>query len=518
MATSRRIGLARSESVAHRAAYSAYLKGDFETALSFLEIEAAISGAPDIRSRLLRCRIERVAGDDKAFYESASHAATLAVLPADRLTATAFLAAASRRLGRDAEAGRAFEQVAREIERPNADALEAAYLLALDLWQRRDYDASEAIVRRFSDAGYGGSLLLQLSGWTAVKREQYARAGKLFSAALRASREEEPYLRSLAIILHGIALVACDTVDLKLCRLAIREYDKIEWTSDLWFEHCNLLLCLRYCRMLEGDSTGAWADARRAVIIAKKPMYEAMGELLAAGLSQKFGDSRAFEIQLTHAWELIKSIRWSEANSAERMTLSEFAIIAATAMPAEARKALVLLRSLRAKRDTYNALDGDRRAEAFETWADGRIHEAGGMRSDAVALLKQSYAVFGEIGYILRQAYVGLDLYRLTADLRWLEAYENVKAIAPEADISVSAVAGDEMPRLTPAQTRVLIQLLDGQSAKAGAEVLGCSAYTFTNHTRKVFEAFEVRSRDALKERCAELGISAQALRSAGYR
>ena len=426
--------LRASGSAIYDAALAAYRRAEYDAALELLELDAPASDADRVRAALLRCWIARLRLEFDVWYERATFVAANATVPADRLTAESMLAVAAKRLGRLEEAARFSASVANAIEIPSGHAVDAAYVYALESWRDRDYDAAEAISRRFLSAGFGTVVFAQLLGWIEIKRERYAEGGKQFLRAFRAvSGEASPEPRQAAVLLHGIALVACDTVDMDLCRLAIAEYPRVEWHEQLWYAEFQLLICLQFCSTLVGDMQAAWEYARRAVFIAKEPTYRAIAECNAATISKQLGDVQTFEIQIANAWEIIRSVRWSATMAEERMALSTFALVAAGTKTAEARQALTILRSLSAKEEAYSALDRDRRSEAYDLWADARIHEVSGMRREAIDLYVRSFELWNEIGYILRTALVGLDLYRLTADERYLEPYEAVLALAPEA-------------------------------------------------------------------------------------
>jgi DNA-binding NarL/FixJ family response regulator len=65
---------------------------------------------------------------------------------------------------------------------------------------------------------------------------------------------------------------------------------------------------------------------------------------------------------------------------------------------------------------------------------------------------------------------------------------------------------------LGPIQRGILRSILRGESAKSIAAELGRSPFTVINHTRRIFEAFEVHSRPELRRACAKLKITPESI------
>jgi DNA-binding NarL/FixJ family response regulator len=70
--------------------------------------------------------------------------------------------------------------------------------------------------------------------------------------------------------------------------------------------------------------------------------------------------------------------------------------------------------------------------------------------------------------------------------------------------------AADPRRRLTPAQLRVLSEILKGKASRQIAASFDRSTNTINNHTRAIFTAFGVHSRSRLIAIAAEAGIIAE--------
>jgi len=355
---------------------------------------------------------------------------------------------------------------------------------------------------------------LGLLGWIETKRERYDAAAKYFIAALdhlRATGEAHAFLQ--ARMIHAAGIVASETVDLALGRRVRDEYDRVSWTGSLRREQFNSLTCMHFLSLLEGDIDTAYLLGRKAAEIAPKGPYAAIGETNGAVLSGLLGDEYGAALSLKRAWELLRSYAWTSADDEERIALTNFAIAGAATLPVEARKAVTLYQSLRAKANPLNALYNDRRLRAFEAMAAGRVSEALGRRLDAVGHYGRSLDQWQQLNYRMRAALVALDLRRLTGEERYATIVEEVSKRAPSAWLARRLKGDSPLSELTQAELRVLAGLLDGKSTKGVAADLHRSRFTVANHIRKIFAAFGVRSRAKLLARCGAMRITLEDVR-----
>ena len=176
-------------------------------------------------------------------------------------------------------------------------------------------------------------------------------------------------------------------------------------------------------------------------------------------------------------------------------------------MPAEARKAMAMYRAA--------AKDGatDAYSEALGASAAARIAEASGDRLGAVRMERQALAIWQRLGLDLRAALAAVDLRRLTGDESYTKIARIVTARAPKAWFAAELKRSkNPVLQLTPAERVVLARLLRGESAKAIGDALERSPFTISNHTRKIFAAFDLNSRSKVIARCVELGITPESI------
>ena len=465
-----------------------------------------------IRVELVRARLARIRGDVSIWHASASNAAALGGTEEQRLTALALKATAS------VSGGRAYGNGARELASlalsvANADPVAAGpatYLIALDAWQNRDYDLAERTIARNIAAGAYLPNSRTLCGWIDVRRERFAQAGIHFEAALAAlasSRIVDERVK--AKLVHAVANVAAETIDLAMGDRALATYATIRWTVSLAIERAWSARALHDLALLKGDLEEAWDFARQSATYAPPGPYVAIGELISAALSKLVGDRFAEKAHMQRAWQILRDTHWRDGDREERIALTDFAVIAAQAMPTQARQTLTIYRSISAATNTLSALDHDRRVVASETTASASMSATFGKRADAIREYERALDVWQSLGHSLRVAQVATELWDLTRDQRYVEIVEAALRNAPKAWLR-SRIRREASPldALTSAERRILRELLVGKSAKTIAISLGRSPHTVSNHTRKIFAAFAVTSRGRLLARCAELGIT----------
>ena len=140
-----------------------------------------------------------------------------------------------------------------------------------------------------------------------------------------------------------------------------------------------------------------------------------------------------------------------------------------------------------------------------------RLTFVGAVRSE-----RQALATWQRLGLELRAALVALDLRRLTGDESFVKIARSVTARAPKAWFAADLKRNkNPIFQLTPAERVVLARLLRGESAKAIGDALERSPFTISNHTRKIFAAFDLNSRSKVIARCVELGITPESIERA---
>jgi DNA-binding CsgD family transcriptional regulator len=505
---------AKNVSSTHALAETAYREADYDVCRRLLDGAVPTDRAERGAISVLRARSAQAENDAERAYAAATSALAELEDPQLRLLATVLRAGSAKALGKTREARALFEEAARDIFRfPSSEVGAARYLLAVEALEGQDFVRADALARENVAAATYEAQSTALLGTIANKRERYSEAANQFAAALRkfqASGDVDARLE--AEIVSSLAVVATETVDLRLTERVRKAYDKLAWTPSLNALRFRTITALRAATLLEGDLPGAFFASREAIGVAAGTAQEALAEVNAAVASRLLGDAAAERLELRRGWDAMRDGRFEPGDDESRLALLTFIIEAADAMPAEARKAMTLYRSSTPKAAAA-ALSVDRRFVALEAQASGRIADAAGDDDTAIRLYEHAFETWRAIGFDARAVLAALDLRRLTGDESYAGFVRSVLSRAPKAWFAKQLrAAASPADLLSPAERVVLGYLLNGDSAKAIAAKLDRSPFTISNHTRKIFQAFELNSRGKVIARCAELGITAAKL------
>ena len=187
----------------------------------------------------------------------------------ERATEAGLRGAALAALGRIEEAMAILREVASSAI--GRDRAAAVYELANVHSRAGDLDSAEAILAPLVDAGAakGCELLmaqaLELYGRIELGRRRRQVAARHFLDALEVlGRLPAPYRPLEASLLHGLAGIAVETLDLRLFARVRRELEAVHWPPGSARRAATLRLCL-VGELLRGDEPIAWTLAFEAL-------------------------------------------------------------------------------------------------------------------------------------------------------------------------------------------------------------------------------------------------------------
>jgi DNA-binding CsgD family transcriptional regulator len=506
-------------STAHSALYlgacDAFDRGDYEICIRVVELAPAAKANDRGLWALLAARCAKALGDDAGWFAAAQIAARDCTSPGDRALGLALAAQAALRAATEAQATEWERRTLAAIAGLRPREIGAArYAIAVYRWEVGNVAGAEEFALANLADGLHEAESTALLGWIASKREDYPTTARLLVAALQKLHEaDHDDLRLQARLILGIAVLASETIDFKLARIVEDEFRAMRWTRAHYGEHEGSLNALRYLALLRGDLDAAFAFARQATSGVRPPAYQAIAEIMAGVSARLIGDTNAEAMQFRRAWDILRTERWSQNGDEARGALTYFMLEAGELFPAEARKASVMYRSLAAKVDRGSGLHEDRRVVAFELMATARVAELANDTEGAVAAYEASLEIWQAIGYLMRAAFVALELLRLTGRPAYRKIVRLALARAPKAWFGSDLKKKPKpIESLTRTERVVLAHLLRGKTAREIALALDRSPFTINNHTRKIFAAFEVTSRAKVLAYCVRLGITPASL------
>jgi DNA-binding CsgD family transcriptional regulator len=430
-------------------------------------------------------------------------------------TGTMLLGAALTRTDRR-EQGEALLDEAAAVAQKSAPKLvaEIAYHRALSRWSTHRLAEAEEIVDAALPAAtdVARSRLLQLLGSIDIRRENYGAAAHEFTAALEElNKAKNADAKGRARILFALVCIAAETIDLRLGRLARREYERSTWTDDTRVERARLLAYLSWLSLLEGDVVRAWDERQLGLALSADSANHANALIDAAVVAGIVGDRFSERRYLELAGALLHGDHTS-LNGDRRMAMLALVGTVPASSAETARKILTLYERTRPKGEgDLSTWEGDRRLDAHEAYARGKLAVAEGATQAGVSELERSLEGWTRLGYRLRTAITANVLRSVTGDRRFAQIALDALRNTPNAWLreSLERRTGEDDPlgQLTPAERRVLTELCKGRKAREIAATFDRSFNTINNHTRAIFSAFGVRSRAALVAECARLGI-----------
>ncbi len=515
MASSRRIAAVPARHAGLEGARAAWESGAYDAVVAALETWRGVTREDRLAAGALRARALLALDRPDEVPPLLEPLRKDAKTANENVLAKMLLGAALVRTARRADGDALLDEAARLAERSAASlAPEVGYYRALSRWSAHQLDEAEAIVERalVPAREVVRARLLQLLGWIDVRRENYGAASHAFIAALdELSRSRENDVKGRAAILHALAIIAAETIDLRLARLVRREFENSDWTDDTRIQRFHVVEFLSWISLLEGNLKQAWDERQLALSLTVDTSFHAIALVQAAHLSAAVGDHFAASRYLELAGALVLRGDQVGIDVERRIAMLGFAVYAPSTAVETTRRILTLYERSRPRRTELLALENDRRLEAYELHARGRLLLAERKTTQGVAELKRSLELFTKLAYRLRAAMVAADLLAVTGDRQYAETALDALRNTPKAWLRPSlerrAREGDPISQLTPAERRVLAELCKGRKSREIAETFGRSFNTINNHTRAIFTAFGVRSRAALVAECARLGV-----------
>ncbi len=428
--------------------------------------------------------------------------------------ATMLLGAALTQTGRRTQGDALLDEAAAAARSLPELAGEIAYHRALSRWSAYALDDADTIVDEALPRARGAdrARLLQMLGWIDVRRENYAAAARAFIDALEELDASGAIdVKGRARALHGLAIIAAETVDLRLGRTVRRAYDGTAWGDDTRTEHGVVLGYLAWLSLLEGNVPRAWDECQLVLTLTVDTSRHAGALVEAAGISGFVGDHFAERRYLALASSLLLRGDQVDLDLEQRVAMLQFAAAVPAAELEAAKTVLNLYEHTRARGNATLAFEGDRRVGALEAFARGKVLLADGSAREGIAEMVRALDLWTRFGYRLRAALAANALRWATGERRYAERALDALRSAPAAWMREPLVRrttdDDPLAQLTPAERRVLKELCAGKRSREIAAGFGRSFNTINNHTRRIFSVFGVRSRAALVAKCARLGI-----------
>jgi DNA-binding CsgD family transcriptional regulator len=390
---------------------------------------------------------------------------------------------------------------------------EIALNIGLAHYGRRDFDAADQALNSVAaDADLVHARAIQYRAWIAQARSNSEQSALLFSAALAALDKCRHYDRFFeANCVRALAHLSLERLDGKAWAEVAERRAKIDWSANglaqprFFIAYC----AAAYQLDVEGNPLEAAREARHAEQIAPSDAYRVQALCKRASIYRRAGEPLAQRDHLEAAVELLRrcgtTLTGDEAMVpyilAEELATIEHPETAPTLMRYQDRTTMSPV--LSAKQSLP--------ADPYRSLVEAKVLECLGDTRAALQRFRHAYAALSQCGYTRRAAIAALHIVRSTGDRR-------MRAFAVRATAHLSAKswlrrethgATAQHVRLTAVQREVIALICQGKSNPEIARLRKRSLHTVRNLVARLFELFEVQSREQLAVECVRRGLYA---------
>ena len=490
----------------------AWFAGSFERCLELCDAVRHRDPATRTNIALLRARaLLRLDRADDALQTLRD--ATAIPAGTDESLTTRMLTGAARVKRGDVDAGLAILLSATADARAAHPTIrsELALNVGLGHYSRRDYAAAERALRSVAgDSDIVYARAMHIRARIAQARGSNDRAAALCVAALRQLDECR----------HHDAFFEANTTRL-LAHLALERFDREAWSVVaarrtrldpaaqglaeplFWVAYC----ASAYALDIEGDALGAAREARAAEALAPSDALRVMARCKRASVARFSGEEIAYRDHAESALELFATLHLGELSADERIVAPVLAEELASIDPPRAAAIFASYRAADPLPPIY--VSQSPANEGFRAFVEATVAEHRGDSNAAAERYRVAVELYTRIGYRRRAAAAALRIARLTADRKMLATSDRLTArVSPRSwmrrEVSALASRGE---KLTHVQREVLVLICQGKSNPEIARLRDRSLHTVRNLVARLFEIFEVTSREELAVEGVRRGI-----------
>jgi DNA-binding CsgD family transcriptional regulator len=492
----------------------AWFSGAFEHCLALCEAARARDAESRVHFALLKSRaLLRLDRPDEAF-RVLRDAAAIPCGADESATLRMLTGAALVRRGefdRGLEMLLALQHDVRDVHRTIRS--EIALNVALAHWSRRDLDAAEAalhVVDSAADIVYARAL--EYRGWIAYARTDVARATAMFADALETLDRCRHYDRFLeANCIRALAHLAVERLDRRTWAIVEDRRSRFDWTASglaqpqFWITYC----ASAYALDAQGNTIKAAREARHAEQIAPSTAYRVQARCKRASVARCAGEVTSQRDHAESAEELFLQSKPAQLAGDEAIVplilAEELAHVPSTD---EARSILdTYLKTSRTS--AVLAMTHAPTTYAHQRLVEGTVSESAGDRRTAIRRYREAFNLYARIGYKRRAVIAALSLVRLTGDQDARSYAESETRQLPMQSWMRQELEKTKARavKLTAVQREVLVLICHGKSNPEIGRLRKRSLHTIRNLVSRLFEIFEVSSREELAVECVRRGL-----------
>jgi DNA-binding CsgD family transcriptional regulator len=306
---------------------------------------------------------------------------------------------------------------------------------------------------------------------------------------------------------HMLLRLALEMGNEAAATAAADAYEWMPWSDDLQDQRFLCVRALAWISFLRGDSAQAQWLLKDSKAFATTEPWKVMAHLDRAYIARMNGNEHWAADELLAADAIARTVEWSATFGEERQALVMLAVLFSPSDMAQAQHYVSQYTQLgRANIDPLLSLGRDRRAVAFEKYAQGRVQQVLGNDVLAMGSFREAYDVFASSSYDFRASLAAMGLFEITGDETWLararQHAETFPRSALRATLNQERASEENarMRELSPMQRQIAMALCEGLDLAALSQRFSRSAFTLSKHVDAVFEHLGVKNRNALRE------------------
>lgn len=352
---------------------------------------------------------------------------------------------------------------------------------------------------------------LELRGWIAKRRGDFAGAAQCFEAALaQLDRSHQRDRFSEASVVTALGNIAIELLDEARWDAMRRRGERVAWDGEamayyrFWHEMNRSIGDETYGRPRE-----ALQAARKAAAVAPSDAFRIFAHCRRAAVLLAYDELLGYEDLAATIRAEFDAIDIGALHAFEEVNLPAV-IVATLASIGDAAGAASALERLNALSPAQLALLTDEPLErGFLRYVEALVADANGDTFSAQHGYRDAFRAFRETGAVRRAVVAAMSLVDLNADesaQRYVDAH--VARLPPGSWLRVRAAKASErrddplLAELTRAERDVLQLLYEGRSTADIAAVRGRSPQTIRNTVSRLLKAFGTDNRAALISEC----------------
>jgi tetratricopeptide (TPR) repeat protein/DNA-binding CsgD family transcriptional regulator len=362
-----------------------------------------------------------------------------------------------------------------------------------------------------------GSRMLTLiwRAWMYAGQRNYRAQITDLRSALAIARENPASVDYFSLIraLHTLMRIAGELGDNEAADDARDLYESMAWPEELAGEQFLCLQAMAWDAFMRGDSARAqwlFLDSKE---IAPSDAWRVTAHVDRAFVARMNRNEAWARDELIQAQSVARTVAWAETTGEERQALVTLAVLFAPVDMGQAQRYVSnYMRMGRDSIDAMNAITHDPRATAFTQHASGCVNQVLGNTESATAAFEAAYKFFDEAEHHFRAALAAQGLAEITGAGVWIERARTHAGHYPKSAFyrfmseRISRPVTPWIDGLSPMQRQLALSVCEGLDNTQLSRRFSRSEFTIKREVQKLYDLFNVRSKNALREVLAERG------------